>query len=194
MSNRKQRITNKRHTKLNYNQRIAHKETVNVRLNDLQEKGVTKNGKKSFAERAVELGEFDNITDALFWWCAENPYFSQRELMEFLLKEFKEVFASCKTKYPQTFYKSIEKVDAWYEAMRSSCVPSNQAILRLLYKECIESKMSHKDAMNLVRLMHDVEVWKKEENVDKQEENKENIVELVFEDDTDGDEFESEFE
>lgn len=166
MSNKKQRITNKRHTKMTYNQRLAHNEVVNVRLNSLQKTGTTKNGAKSFAERAVELNEFDNITDALFWWCAENPYFSQRELMDFLLSEFKEVFATCKTKYPQTFYKSIEKVDDWYEAMRASCVPSNKAILRLLYKEAVDSKMSHRDAMNLVRLMHDVESWKREEKID----------------------------
>ena len=173
MASKKQRITNKKHTKSTYNQRLVNTaKDTNIRLKLVQsenpedkEKLEKQRGRKSFAEIAVEQELFNDITDAIFWWCSENPYYSQKELMDFLISEFSSVFAGSKTKYPQSFYKNIEKVDAWFEALKTSNIPTNREILRLLYKDARDGSMSHKDAMNFVRLMHDSKLWDKEDDV-----------------------------
>jgi hypothetical protein len=188
VSKQKQRITNKKHTKLTYGQELARPasrtgiraELASSDKDEDKEKLLHMTGRKSFEEIAIEQGVFDEITDAIVDFVIMNPFYSQLELMEYLKNNYNSVFGKSKTKYPQNFYKCIECVDKWREALASSLVDPKRAILRNLHKRAIkglreeidssgkvyEIGMKDKDAMDYIRLLHDMEEWDKEKSGD----------------------------
>lgn len=209
MSRYEQRVTNKKHTKLTYGQKLARPasrtgiraELANSDKEEDKEKLSHMTGRKSFQEIAIEQGVFDEITDAIVDFVIMNPFYSQLELMEFLKQEYNSVFGKSKTKYPQNFYKCIECVDEWREALASSLVDPKRAILRNLHKRAIkglreeidssgkvyEVGMKDKDAMDYIRLLHDMEEWDKE-NKKSGETTSDNGVVFTFEDGDDSEE------
>ena len=141
--NKKQRITNKKHTKLTYNERLSRSDNVTgiraeLARNDAEQLKKQR-GRKSFEEKAVELGVFDDITASIEYFVIKNPYFSQQELMEHLINEFNNVFGECKTKYPQNFYKNIEHVDAWRNALAIPVKPMVD-VLRSMHRYAVAGR------------------------------------------------------
>ena len=203
----RQRIINKKHTKLTYGERLAKPKTytgIRVELaksDNVEDKEKLKKqrGRKSFAEIAIELGVFDEITDAIADWVLLNPFFNTRELMEFLMREFEQVFSDCKTKYPQNFYKNIERVDEWREALDTARIDVDRAVLRNLHKRAVkglreevdkdgkyyEIGMKDKDAMEYIRLLHDIKQWEKEEQLNEKGVNESDGVIFAFDEDGD---------
>lgn len=204
--NKKQRIANKKHTKLTYGERLAVPNNyTGVRLELAKtepDKLEKQRGRKSFSEKAIELGVFDDITDSIEYFVICNPYFNQEELMKYLMSEFPDVFSNVKTKYPQNFYKNIERVDDWREALATPIKPMED-VLRNLHKYVVAGRrevVDHNgdlyeigakasDQINYIKLQLLLEDREKAEQAKEQEKEtaSNSGVIFTFDDNEDGD-------
>ena len=97
------RIVNKKNTKLTYGKRLNHPDSYKGVRAELVKSGDTEKlahqrGRKSVEEIAREKGKFDDITDAITDFVIQNPFYNQKELMDFCMSRFGEVFKTSKTK------------------------------------------------------------------------------------------------
>jgi len=185
---KKRRMTNKKNTKLTYNQPLAkNPKNTQVRtalaLEDKKEELEKQRGRKSYAEIAIEKGVYQEIADTLQEWVRENPFYNQKELMEFMQAEYSEVFGGYKSKYAGNFYKIIEKEELWKDALSLGNVQIERAVLRNLHKRAVkglreevdhkgniyEVGMSDRDAINYIRLLHELDEYNRVNNSNIQE-------------------------
>lgn len=179
------RVTNKKNTKLTYNQPLAKNPRntqvrTNLALENKTEELSKHVGRKSYAELAIEKGVYQDIADTLQEFVRENPFYNQQELMEFMLSEYKEVFGQYKSKYAGNFFKILEKEDLWRDALAVGNVQVERAVLRNLHKRAVkglreeidnkgniyEVGMSDRDAINYVRLLMDLDEYNRLKNTD----------------------------
>ena len=184
----KRRMTNKKNTKLTYNQPLAKNPRntqvrTNLALENKTDELEKQRGRKSYAELAIEKGVYQDIADTLQEWVRENPFYNQQELMEFMISEFPEVFSGYKSKYAGNFYKIIEKEELWRDALSLGNVQIERAILRNLHKRAVkglreevdhkgniyEVGMSDKDAINYIRLLHELDEYNRLKNTDSKD-------------------------
>lgn len=138
-------------------------------------------GRPGFAEIAKKQGLYDDITNSLKEFIQVSPFYSQKELMNYLMAKFPSVFGSYNTKYPQNLYRSIARVDDWFNALKVTEKMTRRAILNAYYKRATAGRreetdsngyiyevgMQDKDAMNMVRLLHEVVAWDDEDGTEK---------------------------
>lgn len=179
------RVTNKKNTKLTYNQPLAkNPRNTQVRtalaLDNKTDELEKQRGRKSYAELAIEKGVYQDIADTLQEFVRENPFYNQKELMEFMLSEYKEVFGQYKSKYAGNFFKILEKEDLWRDALAVGNVQVERAVLRNLHKRAVkglreeidnkgniyEVGMSDRDAINYVRLLMDLDEYNRNKNTE----------------------------
>lgn len=194
---KKRRMTNKKNTKLTYNQPLAKnpKNTqvrTNLALENKKDELDKQRGRKSYAELAIEKGVYQEIADTLQEWVRENPFYNQQELMEFMKSEYNEVFGDYKSKYAGNFYKIIEKEELWRDALSLGNVQIERAVLRNLHKRAVkglreevdhkgniyEVGMSDRDAINYIRLLHELDEYNRLKNTDSKD--KDNIPTFGF--------------
>lgn len=204
----KRRMTNKKNTKLTYNQPLAkNPKNTQVRtslaLEDKKDELSKQVGRKSYAELAIEKGVYQDIADTLQEYVRENPFYNQKELMEFMKSEYKEVFGDYKSKYAGNFFKILEKEELWRDALAIGNVQIERAVLRNLHKRAVkglreevdhkgniyEVGMSDRDAINYIRLLHELDEYNRLNSSDlsarelqlKQLENKNKLLEAQIE-------------
>ena len=139
-------------------------------------------GRRGYAEIAKQEGKYEEIADSLKVFIQKSPFYSQRELMTYLMSEFPTVFGSYKsTKYPQNFYKNIIKEELWFSSLKITEKMTRRAILNAYYKRAVEGRreeidhngniyevgMPDRDAVNFMRFMHEANEWDDEDGTEK---------------------------
>ena len=112
ITNMNKRIGNKKKTNSTYNKPLSRSDKYTGARGQMAKNNDDKlkksKGRKSFVELAVEQGVYEEIGYCIQDFVTYNPYYSQKELMDYLIAQYPDVFGKSKTEYAQNFYKCIE--------------------------------------------------------------------------------------
>lgn len=139
-----------------------------------------KTGRKSYAEKAIVLGVYDDISDFLFYLRESNPFVTNKVVRDSLVEAFPEVFGGC-SKYGQNLMKAIEAEEDWKNALNFNMNEVKNAVLQNLYQRAIkgvreemdkdgryyEIGMKDSDSIKFVQLLTELE--KETTTIDTQE-------------------------
>ena len=175
----RQKVLNKQNMKLTYGQRLKGNVKNTGKRAELAKAGgaealAKQRGRKSYAEKAVLQGVYDDITYTLEEFALQNPFWDESDLYNYMTVKFSSVFAGC-SKYPQNFFKLIDKEDAWHNALaKKSLYEVQKQVLKGLHTRAVkgvrelidkdgkhyEIGMSDSNRMNYIRLLIELEMNK----------------------------------